>query len=176
MKKKKIIIPLLVIIILLISFSLVSPNFLWNVFSGRVSFPENNVGSKLTMEDGKQYTILRTLHVDTKNNSASDFAVFMVRFKFKDLSLDTNKKLSMIPTPFLIGMEGFIEKNWVFNNNTGDFQGIYQWESKELAEKYPESFIFKLMTKRAVPGSLSYVIKPNTDLSQYLNKRICGIF
>lgn len=172
MKNKKVVIPLSAFVLLLISFSAVSPKFFLNVFSGRVSFPDKYVGSILTMADGEKYTILRTLRVDINSNQTARPAVFIVRFKFQDLSLETNKILSMIPSPFLIGMEGFMEKIWVFNNDTGGFQGIYQWKSKEIAENYPESFIFKLMTKRAAPGSLSYEIKPDTDLSQYLKKRI----
>lgn len=170
MKKKIIIFILFVFIILFTLFSIVSPHFLPNLCSGRVSFPEKYKGIKLLMEDGKKYTVLRTLQVASRESSNKGYAVFLVRFKFKNLSLDLNKKLSMIPAPFLIGMEGFIEKNWVFNNDTGEFQGIYQWESRGFAEKYPKSFIFNLMSKRAAPGSLSYEIKPNTDLSKYLEK------
>lgn len=170
MKRKKALIPIIILLVSVVLFSLVSPAFFGNVLSGRISFPGKYVDSKITMEDGTQYTILRTLHVEAKDNLPNEKAVFMVRFKFDDLSLETNKNLSMIPAPFLMGMPGFIEKNWVFNNETGDFQGIYQWESAEYAENYPDSFIFRLMTKRAAPGSLSYVIKPDTEISQYLEE------
>ena len=172
MKKKKVIIPLSILIILFGLVSVVSPKFLLNTIGGRISFPNKFIDSKLTMEDGKEYSLFRTLHVDMDNRKPGENAVFIVRFKFKDLSLEANKKLSMIPALFLTGMDGFIEKNWTINSETGEFQGIYQWESIELAERYTESFIYKLMTKRAAPGSLSYDIKPNTDLSQYLKKRI----
>ena len=60
------------------------------------------------------------------------------------------------------------EKYWTFNEATGYFQGIYQWESKEIAEKYPDSFIYKLMTKCFTPETLSYEIIQNIDLSQYI--------
>jgi hypothetical protein len=66
------------------------------------------------------------------------------------------------------GIEGFREKYWTFNEERDYFQGIYQWESKEIAEKYPDSFILKRMTKRSAPGTWSYEIIPNTDLSQYM--------
>jgi hypothetical protein len=74
-----------------------------------------------------------------------------------------------MPTPFWIGMKDFREKIWTINDKTNEFQGIYQWSSKESAERYPDTFIFKLMTKRAVPGTVSYEILPNTDLSGYLS-------
>jgi hypothetical protein len=78
----------------------------------------------------------------------------------------------MRPAPFLIGMNGFREKNWMMNEDTGYFQGVYQWESKELAEDYPNSFIFKLMAKRAAPKTVSYEIFPDTDISEYIKNRI----
>jgi hypothetical protein len=84
------------------------------------------------------------------------------------MTLKTNKRLSIIPAPFLINMKGFREKIWTFNEETGLFQGIYQWESKELAEKYPDSFVFNLMTKRAAPETVSYKIIENTLLADYI--------
>jgi hypothetical protein len=56
-------------------------------------------------------------------------AVFKVKFKFKNLSTGVNKRLSIIPAPFLMGMKGFCEKNWTINESTNYFQGIYQWSS-----------------------------------------------
>jgi hypothetical protein len=131
------------------------------------------VGTDLNMEDGKKFTVLRRLKVEAKNESTKGYAVFKVRFKFKSLELKTNKRLSMIPAPFLMGMKGFREKYWTFNEETDYFQGIYQWESKQIAEKYPDSFIYKLMTKRSAPGTLAYEVLPNTNLSEYI-KRISG--
>ncbi len=96
-------------------------------------------------------------------------SIFKVRFRFKNFSIGANKRLSIIPAPFLMGMEGFLEKDWTINEATNEFQGIYQWSSTEAAENYPNSFIFKLMTKRAAPGTVTYEIMPNTDLSAYLS-------
>jgi hypothetical protein len=72
---------------------------------------------------------------------------------------------------FLVFRTGFCEKIWAINEG-GYFQGIYQWESKEYAEEYPGSFIFKMMTKRSAAGTLSYEIIPDTLLSNYVKKLI----
>jgi len=121
------------------------------------------------MEDGQKFTVFRRLIVDGQGDNHDNQAVFKVRFKFKSLSTGANKRLSIIPAPFLMGMKGFREKDWTINEKTNDFQGIYQWTSREMAERYPDTFIFKLMTKRAAPGTVSYEILPNTDLSEYLS-------
>jgi hypothetical protein len=164
------IISLSIAVTLFLFFISIGRIFVINIFSGRVHFPEEYVGANLKMEDDKVFTVLRRLQVEARDDASDGYAVFKVRFKFKSLNLDTNKSLSMIPAPFLMGMKGFREKYWTFNEETDYFQGIYQWESKEIAEQYPESFIYKLMTKRSVPGTLSYEVLPNTDLSQYIKR------
>ncbi len=142
-----------------------------NLFRGRVHFPKEHIGKIFTVEDGQEFTVFRHLVVDPKKASDTSLAVFKVRFKFAKLPLRINKRLSLFPTPFLIAQPGFRQKIWTINDN-GFFQGIYQWESKEFAEKYPESFIYKMMTKRSVAGTLSYEIIPDTLLSNYVKKLI----
>ena len=142
-----------------------------NIFGGHVHFPEKYVGQHLTMEDGKKFLVYRRLMISNENDADSAPAVFKVRFQFKNLKPSINKQLSLIPAPFLIGMKGFREKYWTFDEHSGFFQGIYQWESEEAAKNYTGSFIYKLMTKRSLKGTLSYEIFPDTDLSQYIEKR-----
>ena len=170
MENKKVVILLSILIILLVSFAVFAHTFVFNVLCGRVHFPEEYIGKNLKMEDGKKFTVLRRLQVEGRNNNADGYSVFKVRFKFKSFKFETNKRLSMIPAPFLMGIKGFREKYWTFNEETDYFQGIYQWESKETAEKYPNSFIFKLMTKRSAQGTLFFEVIPNTDLSKYIEK------
>ena len=94
-------------------------------------------------------------------------AVFKVRFRFSGLPLAVNKRLSIFPVPFLIAKSGFQQKIWAVTED-GWFQGIYQWASRNSAQKYQQSFIFKMMTKRSVEGSLSYEVIPDTILSEYI--------
>ena len=155
--------------ILLISCLIIARTTIGNVLRGSIHFPEEYVGDVLTMEDGQKFTVFRRLKVDGQGENHDNQAVFKVRFKFKNLSTGANKRLSIIPAPFLMGMKGFREKDWTINENTNDFQGIYQWSTKETAERYPDTFIFRLMTKRAAPGTVSYEILPDTDLSEYLS-------
>lgn len=155
--------------ILLISCLIIARTTIGNVLRGSVHFPEEYVGDVLTMEDGQKFTVFRRLKVDGQGDNHDNKAVFKVRFKFKNLSTGANKRLSIIPAPFLMGMEGFLEKDWTINEATNEFQGIYQWSSKEIADRYPNTFIFKLMTMRAAPRTVSYETIPDADLTDYLN-------
>ena len=168
-KKKKLIL-LSILIILLAFFAFCTHTLIFNIISGRVHCPDEYIGSVFTMEDGQKFTALRRVQVEGENINSDACAVFIVRFKFENLEFETNKNLSIIPAPFLVNMEGFLEKIWTFNDDTGFFQGIYQWESKEIAENYPQSFVFNLMTKRAAAGTVSYKIIEDTDLSEYINQ------
>ena len=138
-----------------------------NLFKGRVHFPKEYVGKIFTMEDGQEFTAFRHLIVDPKKVTDTPSSVFKVRFKFSKLPIQINKRLSLFPTPFLIAKPGFSEKIWTLNKD-GYFQGIYQWETKEFAESYPQSFIFKMMTKRSSAGTLSFEVIPDTLLSNYV--------
>jgi hypothetical protein len=141
------------------------------LFSGRVRFSKEYSRKTLLMEDGKKFQVIRDLRIDPKKKMERSAAVFKVHFKFSGLPLFVNKRLSMFPVPFLIAKTGFCEKVWTMNKE-GYFQGIYQWESKDYAEEYPGSFIFKMMTKRSAAGTLSYEIIPDTLLSNYVKKLI----
>jgi len=113
-KKVRIIILCIAAVLILFAFT-VGKTFTGNVISGRVHFPKENLGKALVMENGQKFTVFRTLTVSGKNPVAKGLAVFIVRFKFSGLSPQVNKRLSMIPAPFLMGMKGFREKNWMIN-------------------------------------------------------------
>ena len=154
--------------VLLITILIMGRSSIGSLLKGQVHLPEEYVGEVLTMEDGQRFTVFRRLRVYGNDDGRGTPAIFKVRFRFKNLGTGANKRLSVIPAPFLAGMEGFQEKDWTINEATNDFQGIYQWSSHEAAEEYLDSFIFKLMTKRAAPGTVTYEILPDTDLSEYL--------
>jgi hypothetical protein len=141
------------------------------LLSRRIHFSKEYYGKILIMKDGKKFLVIRDLKVVPKQCPEKSVAVFKVRFKFSGLPLAVNKRLSMIPAPFLMAKPGFLEKIWTISED-GYFQGIYQWDSTEIAETYPQSFIFNLMTKRSAEGTLSYERIPDTILSHYIKKLI----
>jgi hypothetical protein len=141
------------------------------LLSGRVHLLKEYVGKILLMDDGKKFQVIRNLKVDPEQHEEESVAVFQVRFKFSGLPLAINKRLSLLPALFLIAKPGFREKIWTVSED-GNFQGIYQWASKECAETYPQSFIFKMMIKRSAEDSLSYDVIPDTILSEYVGNFI----
>ncbi len=131
------------------------------VFDGRLHFPKKRIGEEVTMEDGQRFTVFRQVIVDPAPGQPEEpGATLVVRFHVANMSPRQNKLFSLLPIPFFIGLPGFRSKLWAFNENTGDFQGIYEWDTVQDAESYANSFAMKFMTKRSVPGSVSYEIIP----------------
>jgi hypothetical protein len=108
----------------------------------------------------------------SKRNSEDTPAVFIVRFKFAKLSQKANRITSLIPIPLIVGFPGFRDKIWMVNEETGYWQGVYQWESEKAVEDYQKSFVLSIMNKRSIQESLSYTILPNTRLSEYMERHL----
>jgi hypothetical protein len=125
------------------------------------------------MDDGQQFTVFRHMVLDKSSKSPETIpAVFIVRFTFAALSRQANRMASLIPIPLIAGFPGFREKIWMVNEQTGSWQGVYQWESEQAVEAYQQSFVLGIMNKRAIQESLSYTVLPNTRLSEYMKKRL----
>jgi len=136
-------------------FLVVRATYYW--LCGRVHSPKKRSGEVI---HGKEaFIIFRQVVLDPGANKIErSGARLAVRFQFRRFSLRTNRILSLIPIPFIIAQPGFRSKIWMSEKRTGEFQGLYEWDTVDDAEKYRFSFPMKLMNKRAVPESLTYEI------------------
>ena len=124
---------------------------------GRVHFPKDGIGRSI--EDGEEFVEFRKVLVDPQEDQpAEPKALFRVRFRFARFSPAVNKLLSLIPIPFIIAQPGFRSKTWLSGKETGTFQGIYEWDTVEDAQRYWDSFPMNLMKRRAIPETLHYEI------------------
>jgi hypothetical protein len=122
------------------------------------------------MDNGDTFTIFRQATMKAaRNGSAGLGAVFRIRFRFKRGSPRLNRRLSLIPTPFIVGFPGFRTKIWTIEEGSGTFQGIYEWDCAQSAADYAESLAIRMMKMRAVPDSLDQEIIPNTGVNEYLS-------
>lgn len=120
----------------------------------RVNFIRKDVGRAITMEDGQTFRIFR--HVKIRSMDAeSPEGVFIVRFKPKGMAIRQNIWFSLLPMMILIGFNGFREKYWCVDDETGLCQGIYAWQTVEDAENYSKSIAMQFMTRRSDPKSIS---------------------
>jgi len=125
---------------------------------GRIHFPKNRLGEIIDQEE--DFEVFRHMTLDPgQNQPEKPGAVFKVRFRFASMSPEMNIRTSLIPIPFIVAQPGFRSKMWALGWETGEFQGIYEWDTVASAENYRTSFPMKLMKRRAVPESLSYQIE-----------------
>ena len=68
----------------------------------------------------------------------------------------------------IAGFPGFIKKMYAVNHKNGYWQGMYQWESIDYLEDYKNSFVFKLMNRRAIPESINSVKYENRSIHSFI--------
>ena len=128
------------------------------LIQGRIHFPKDRLGE--TVNEGEDFEIFRHMTLDLgKDQPEKPGAIFKVRFQFASMSPEMNKRTSRIPIPFIVAQPGFRSKMWALGRESGEFLGIYEWDTVASAENYWISFPMKLMKRRAVPESLSYEIE-----------------
>ena len=125
------------------------------LLSGRVQFLRGDVGRTLTMDDGERFTVFRHVKVDAPGEPTG---AFIVRFTPARMSVRQNIRFSLLPMVPLLGLRGFREKYWSVNEQTGQCQGLYAWQTVADAQAYASSVALRFMTGRSLPGSVSHQI------------------
>ncbi|WP_459191937.1 hypothetical protein [Halosimplex sp. J119] len=151
---------------------------LWYVITGRVRMPRGRVGTVIETDEGQQFTIYRETEVTTPASDRSDAAaVLAFRFHlwfmpapFVPFAVRVFEPLSILTTPFFAGLTGFRTKLWLFDHATGDYLGIYQWETAAGAQRYARA-LGSLMRFVSNRDSISYVVVDDTTLDRYLAPR-----
>jgi hypothetical protein len=143
------------------------------MLTARLRLESRYVGSIFVMEDGQRFRVFRHMSLSGKEEREQGApAVLVVRFKFARFPQALNRLLSLISVPLIGGYPGFRQKLWMVQEETGYWQGVYEWESTEAVERYRRSFVLGLMNRRAEPDSISETVIPRTLLEDYVGGRI----
>jgi len=65
-------------------------------------------------------------------------------------------------------LPGFRSKLWLFNPETGDTSGLYEWVTVKDAETHKNSFEAQFMTRRSDPGSVSFEVIDTRSSLNYI--------
>lgn len=130
--------------------------------TGKVLFIKKSVGREFVMEDGQKFKVFRHVRIKTKY-SGQPGAVFKIRFKPKNMTVEQNIKFSRLPMMVFMGFTGFRSKYWMVDEKSGLCQGLYEWQTVRDAENYSKSIALRFMTNRSVPGSVSFEILPQAE-------------
>lgn len=128
---------------------------------GRIHFPKDSIGEVYPGSDD-DFVVFRKMVLDRGTEQPEKpGAIFTVRFHFARFSFGVNRRLSLLPAPFIAAQPGFRSKAWMLGRETGMFQGLYEWDTVADAEAYWDSFPLRMMKRRAVPGSVTHEIQPS---------------
>ncbi|MBT8224449.1 MAG: hypothetical protein HKP61_16475 [Dactylosporangium sp.] len=139
----------------------------------RIRRDRRHIGRTFRADDGRRFTIVRHLRRTAGTGTTPPAApVLVVRFRFARWSLRTNLALSLLPVPLIVGFPGFREKIWMADAETGLWQGVYQWESDDVAQRYQRSSVLAVLSRRAVPGSLSCSVIAHEPVPGYIERSL----
>jgi hypothetical protein len=123
----------------------------------RVTFIKDDRHRQIVMEDGARFRVFRHVKI-WDSQSGSPKAVFIVRFRPRNMTVKQNIRFSLIPMMIFIGFHGFREKYWCVNDETSLCQGVYAWQTMEDAENYSKSIAMRFMVNRSDPESVNFKI------------------
>jgi hypothetical protein len=130
---------------------------------GNLQFHWQNLGTVIQRPDGQSYRIFRQgifkLQPDRPLHAG---AVFCVWFHAKTPPAVT-VATSWLTLLFIAGMRGLRSKIWLYNAESGEFGGIYEWDTLEQAQEYGRSFAMRLSALRSIPGMFQIEAFPITD-------------
>jgi hypothetical protein len=73
----------------------------------------------------------------------------IVQFRQKGVSVAEAKSVNEVMVPMIDAKPGFISKMWLGSDETGEFAGVYQFETKGDAEEYVQSDVIAFL--RSLP-------------------------
>jgi hypothetical protein len=118
----------------------------------QAQFIWQNLGETITRYDGRGFKIFRQVVMKPQEGQPSQpGAVFCVWF-YTRTSPAVTVAMSWLTLFCFAGMKGFRSKIWLYDEASGEFGGIYEWDTLEQAEEYGKSFAMKLSSLRSIPG------------------------
>jgi hypothetical protein len=147
------------------------PACLWisivRLMFARLKFSKTHTWQTLIMDDGEEYTVFRHIRMHPEKELVLPIT-FIVRFKFARLSYRANRIASIIPMLLITGYPGFQIKMYCVNRENGYWQGMYQWESERALDDYKRSFVFRVMNRRAIQGTVTTWDIPDQRLLDFI--------
>jgi hypothetical protein len=132
------------------------------------------VGDPLRMSDGQVYEPFRhTVKDPDAWRPDTSPAVLQARFHLLGTRADQRafhwlfRHVCIVTTPFFVGLPGYRSKLWMTDPATGDYAGLYEWDSFREAQAYVRG-LMPILRALSRAGSVSYEIVADTTVEEYL--------
>lgn len=145
------------------------------ILRGEIHHAHEHLGTYTPMSDGRTFVPFRhtVSSAPRPGASASRPAVLQARFRLTPLPAHRHllhalfRVVCIVTTPFFVGLPGFRSKLWMVDPWTGEFAGLYQWDSEEAAAGYERGLV-RILERLSTPGSVSSELVPDTTVDEYL--------
>jgi len=150
------------------------PRALRDLLCGAIRRRHQQLGRPLVMSDGRTFVPFRETIKDADGwNITASGAVLQARFHLRAMGPKAHvrhaifRRLCIVTTPFFVGVTGFRSKLWLVDPASGDFAGLYEWDSAEGARAYAEGLV-RVLRLLSEPGSVSYEVVAGLTVAEYL--------
>ncbi len=142
--------------------------FCFLLISGRIHQPRQHVGDQLTFANGASARVFRETVVDQRRSVAPTVLIFEYRLRAAhDWVQQMYLRASVLITPFVVGVPGFVSKMWLTFDENAAYCSIYEWDSAGHAESSAQA-IRRILPLIAPPDSIGYHVISDTTRAQYL--------
>ena len=88
--------------------------------------------------------------------------VFRVWFHTR-MALSNTIRLSWLTLFGFLGLPGFRSKLWLYHGGSGEFGGIYEWDTVQDADNYDKPYAMRFSKWRSVPGKFRTEVFSQSD-------------
>ena len=75
----------------------------------------------------------------------------------------------IVTTPFVAGLPGYRTKLWMYDELSGDYAGLYEWDGADRADKYASGLV-RILRALSERDSVSYRVYAGERLQRHLDE------
>jgi hypothetical protein len=136
----------------------------------RIHQPRQHVGQRLALASGGRARVCRETVVDQHRSEAPAVIVFQYRLRSQRSWVQkVYRPASVLITPFLAGLPGFVSKLWLAFDEDALYGGVYEWDGAKPAE-FSAQTIRWILPVVAVPSSIAYQVVSGLNRDRYLTE------
>jgi hypothetical protein len=139
----------------------------------QIRLRRDRLGDLMSMRDGRTYVPFRETISLTSRPASATSTVLQPRFRLRGLGRPDSlrhrlfRRICIVTTPFFVGVDSFRSKLWMYDPNSGDYAGLYDWDDPTSARAYAEG-LSAVLRAISVPGTVSYELTPGEDVATYV--------
>ena len=128
----------------------------------RLHLRPGSIGQARYLPDGRRFDVYRETE-RTSDVASTEPVTLSVWFHLRGISGGARvrqrafERVSLVNTMLFAGVDGFLTKLWMVDPATGDWAGLYTWDTAERADRYGR-YITAVLRPFCRPGSVGHEV------------------